>query len=163
MNHRMHDYQLLGQNIFEAAELDPRTFDRQLDALRRSTGGDIAAGDTFVVAMRQILEDLSRNAVAGRGLPGWKAWFPNGFEAIKLAGGKTVIGIRPKKLAELLERKRILGNDWLPRNPREAGGALLRTSPIFADIGVKLSKREPSASNVFWEFLISKDYRADGQ
>lgn len=163
MNHRLHDYFLLGQRIFVAAGLDPNIFVRQLDALRRSGGAEIAAGDTFVVAMRAALEKLSHSAVAGVGLPGWKSWFPNGCAAVKLASGEVVIGIRPKKLVALLPPQPSWGSDWLPRNERDAGGALLRTSSIFVDIGVKLGKREPSSGNVFWEFYVSPDYRADGQ
>jgi hypothetical protein len=163
MNHRMHDYCLLGQRIFTVAGLDPDIFMRQLDELRRSTGAEIAAGDTFVIAVRAVLEKLSRNAVIGVGLPGWKSWFPDGCAAAKPDGGETVIGIRPKKLVELVGKERAVGIDWLPRNEREAGGALLRTSPIFADIGVKLGKREPSKGNVYWEFCLTPEYRADGQ
>lgn len=163
MNHRMHDYVLLGQRIFEAAGIDPKVFMNQLDALRRNSGAEIAAGDTFVVAMRATLEKLSKNAVSGVGLPGWKSWFPKGCAAVKLSDGEIVVGIRPKKLVELLPAQSHLGRDWLPRNAREAGGALLRTSPIFSDIGVKLSKREPSSGNVYWEFCVSPDYRADGE
>ena len=163
MNHRMHDYYLLGQRIFKATGFDPGIFVRQLDELRRNTGAEIAVGDTFVVAMREVLEEISRNAGLGVGLPGWKSWFPGGFAAVKLEDGGFVIGIRPKKLAELIGKKRIVGSDWLPRNEREAAGALLRTSTIFVDIGVQLGKREPSAGNAFWEFYLPPNYRPDGQ
>jgi hypothetical protein len=74
-----------------------------------------------------------------------------------------VIGIRPKKLTELVRAQPFMGGDWLPRNEREAGGALLRTIPIFSDIGVKVLKREPSKGNVYWEFNLTPRYRADGQ
>jgi hypothetical protein len=163
MDHRMHDYCLLGQRLFQAARLDPDIFTRQLDELRRSTGAEIAAGDTFVIAMRAVLEKLSKGAVAGDNLPGWKSWFPLGCAAVRADDGAMVIGIRPKKLTELVRAQPFMGGDWLPRNEREAGGALLRTIPIFSDIGVKVLKREPSKGNVYWEFNLTPRYRADGQ
>lgn len=163
MNHRMHDYCLLGQRIFKAVGANPDQFMRLFDELRRNNGTEIAAGDTFVVAMRAVLEKLSKDAVAGARLPGWKSWFPEGYAAVKLETDGMIIGIKPRKLVEQLRNQPFSCGNWLPRNEREAGGALLRTSPIFSDIGVKLCKREPSSGNVYWEFILTTDYTADGQ
>jgi hypothetical protein len=163
MDHRLHDFVRLGERVYEAAGLSSAQFVKRLDDLRRSTGADIAAGDTFVIAMRKTLERFAQSAEAGTTLPGWKSWFPAGHAAVKLGSGEVLIGIRPKTLVAQLQLHAPGSNDWLPRNEREAGGALLRAGPIFANIGVILSKREPSSGNAYWEFCLSNDYTADGQ
>lgn len=157
MEHRLHDFVVAGEKIFAAAGFPPEKFREQLDKVRKSAGAEIAAGDSFVVAMQTVLRNLARGAVPGEILPGYKAWFPSGVTAVCSAQGDYIVGIRPQTLVELIHRaprNPFDSTDWLPRNAREAGGAFLRTSTIFADVGVKVSKREPSSGNAYWEFVF---------
>lgn len=153
MNHRMHDFVQLGMRIFAAVGLAPEQFVGQFDELRRSTGADIAAGDAFVTALQAVIERLAQNAQRGESLPGWKTWFPTGSCAVLGEDGVAVIGVRPRKLVELLaSAPQGFGRDYLPRNEREAAGALLRTMPVLSAIGIQSAKREPSKGNAYWEF-----------
>lgn len=126
MGHRLHDYALVGQRIYAAAGVDPEKFMKQFDQLRRSTGAEIAAGDSFVVGARKVLADLARGAQAGDSLPGWKSWHPSGTVAVRRSGGGVVIGIRARAMVERLRHSGTAhrGEDWLPRNERELSGAL---------------------------------------
>lgn len=160
--HRLHDFCIAGQRIFAAAGLEPSKFMKLVDRMRASTGGEIAAGDTFVTTTREVLSKLVNSASMGSTLPGYKAWFPSGAVAVKV-DGRAVVGIKPTKFVELLKAGAVgYGErDWLPRNARELSGALLRATPIFSDIGIKVSKREPSEGNPYWEFVTTDKGAAD--
>ena len=160
MDHRLHDYCQLGRRILEAAELDPDEFVRQFDQLRRSTGAEIAAGDVFVARTLKLLDSLKRGAAVADKLPGWKSWFPTGAAAVRTSAGQIIVGIKPKHLIEHLRSQVSTYHsegDWLPKNEREAAGALLRTTPIFADLGVTTNKRALSARHSYWEFEFPDD------
>jgi hypothetical protein len=160
--HRLHDFCIAGQRIFALAGFEPSQFMNLVDRMRATTGAEIAAGDTFVTTTREVLTKLIQAASDGIALPGYKAWFKSGAKAVK-AGGQAVVGIKPTKFVELLNACSVgYGErDWLPRNARELSGALLRATPIFSDIGIKVSKREPSEGNPYWEFVTTDKGAAD--
>ena len=155
--HRLHDFCIAGQRIFSAAGLVPGNFMKEVDRMRASTGAEIAAGDTFVVAVRKMLNDLVKGCLPAEALPGWKMWFPKRVAAVRRADGHAVIGIRPREFVRHIRPNLNLDQQdvgWMPRNERDLSGAMLRTTPIFSDIGIKVAKREPSAGNVYWEFTF---------
>jgi len=79
------------------------------------------------------------------------------------AGGQAVVGIKPTKFVELLNAC-LVGygeRDWLPRNARQLSSALLRATPIFSDIDIKVCKREYSEGNPYWEFVTTDKGAAD--
>lgn len=161
-NHRLHDFVELGQRIFSASGISPDEFVRLMDNLRRESGTEIAQGDAFIVATCGVLRKAAAGPQAGEKLPGWNAWFPNGIVSIRLADGSVLIGIRAKYfVSQLLGASLTGGGDWLPKNERELSGALIRTTPIFSDIGIRVGKREPSKGHGYWEFYISADGVAD--
>lgn len=164
-NHRLHDFVKLGQQIFAGIGENPERFTGLMDEMRRANGAEIAEGDDFIIAVRKCLRGTITNAPTGVGLPGWKSWFSNQHTGCILVDGTAVVGIRPSALVNKLGPS-AYGRDWLPKNTRELSGALLRTSSIFSDIGIHITKREPSKGNVYWEFSLSKEAvnaLADGQ
>jgi hypothetical protein len=159
--HRLHDFVELGKKIFSAIGEEPDRFVKMMDDMRRETGAEIAAGDTFITAMQGLLRKIVKAAPTGASLPGWKAWFPSGYTAIRLDDGGAVVGLRAKYLVANLKAPLTTGADWLPRNERELAGALLRTMPIFSDIGIGVGRREPSKGHTYWEFSLSPGAVAD--
>lgn len=160
--HRLHDFCIAGQRIFAAAGLKPSQFMDLMNRMRASTGAEIAAGDSFVTAVRKVLDELATRATDGEALPGWKTWFPTGYAAVRRTDGHVVIGVRPKGLFALLRGQiaPINTDGWMPRNEREMGNALLRSTPILSDVSVNVTKREPSSGNAYWEFTL-RDVQAD--
>lgn len=154
--HRLHDFCISGQRIFAAAGLKPSQFMDLMNRMRASTGAEIAAGDSFVTAVRKVLDELAKRCTGGEVLPGWKTWFREGCAAVRRADGYVVLGVRPRGLFSLIRSQiaPINTDGWMPRNERDVGGALLRSTPIFADIGIRVAKREPSAGNAYWEFTL---------
>jgi len=147
--------------ISVAAGLEPDLFVtdlfvKQFDALRKASGAEIAAGDSFVLATKKVLAVASKLAADGDCLPGYHSWFAAGTAAVRTGHG-VVVGVRPKVLVEKLKLYPTPGADWLPRNEREAAGALLRATPILRDIGIDVYKRQPSVGNVYWEFTFSSE------
>ena len=160
-SHRLHDFMELGKKIFAGIGEDPERFVRMMDDMRRETGAEIAAGDTFIVAVRGMLRTIVKAAPGGVALPGWKSWFKSGNSSARLEDGSVVIGVRAKYLVENLKSPLTAGTDWLPRNERELAGALLRTMPVFADIGISVGRREPSKGHTYWEFSLTPSAVAD--
>lgn len=162
--HRLHDFCIAGQRVFAAAKLEPSQFMDLMNRMRASTGAEIASGDSFVTTVRKALDELATQATDGEALPGWKTWFPTGYAAIRRADGHIIIGVRPKGLFSLLRGTiaPINTDGWMPGNERQMGDALLRSTPIFSDVGIKVSKREPSSGNVFWEFTFCDGHSGTG-
>lgn len=154
--HRLHDFCIAGQRIFAAAGLKPSQFMDLMNRMRASTGAEIAAGDSFVTAVRKVLDELATRSTDGEALPGWKTWFPTGYARVRRADGYVVIGVRPKGLFSLLRGQiaPINTDGWMPRNEREMGNALLRSTPILSDVSINVTKREPSSGNAYWEFTL---------
>lgn len=154
--HRLHDFCIAGQRIFAAAGLKSSQFMDWMNRMRASTGAEIAAGDSFVTSVRKALAELATRATDGEALPGWKTWFPTGYAAVRRAGGHVVIGVRPKGLFSLLRGQiaPINTDGWMPRNERDMGNALLRSTPILSDVSINVTKREPSSGNAYWEFTL---------
>lgn len=156
-NHRLYDFVALGEAICQAAEVESGTFIKQMNELRASTGAEIASGDEFIIATRKTLGTLVGKAIPGETLPGYKSWFSDGAVAVRQASGRVIVGIRGKALFDLSARSYPVGSirgDWVPRSEREVSGALLRTTPIFSDIGIQVVKREPSKGHPYWEFVL---------
>lgn len=156
-NHRLHDFVELGKKLFKAIGESPEKFVAMMDEMRRSTGAEIAAGDDFIVALRGLLRRIAKDAPVGEVLPGWQAWHRTGFVAIRRSDGTVTIGARARWLVENLRNRLGSGGDWLPRNERELAGALVRTMPLLADIGIRIVKREPSKNHPYWEFVFETD------
>lgn len=158
-NHRMLDLLLLGEDTCALVGATAGTFIRAMDDLRASAGAELAAGDDFITATRRVLEEVSRNAQRGEALPGYKRWFDGGTVAVRLGDDSVLVGIRPRTLFSLSQRYYPIGlrDSWTPRNEREVTGALLRTTPVFGDIGIAVEKREPSRGNAYWEFHLPPD------
>lgn len=151
---RLHDFCIAGQRVFAAAGIEPGKFMKFVDRMRASTGAEIASGDTFIIVLLEVLRGLSVKSTTGEQLPGWKSWFPNKMASVIGANGECLAGIRPKHLVNLVQAKPTLGfdRDRLPKNERELSGALHRVTPTLTDIGIRVSKREPSTGNSYWEF-----------
>lgn len=160
--HRLHDFCIAGQRVFAAAGLEPSQFMDLMNRMRASTGAEIASGDSFVTTVRKALDELATHAKDGEALPGWKTWFPTGYAAVRRADGHVVIGVRPKGLFSLIRGAIApLNTDgWMPGNERQMGDALLRSTPIFSDVSINVTKREPSSGNAYWEFTL-RDGQAD--
>jgi hypothetical protein len=156
-SHRLHDFVELGQRIFSAAGLEPSQFGGLMDAMRREQGAEIAAGDSFITTAKLTLRAMLKSAPGSDALPGYKSWFQAGHAAVRLEAGGAIVGVRPRNLVGRLAASPTTGGDWLPRNERELSGALLRTTPIFSDIGIAVGRREPSKGNTFWEFRFSPE------
>jgi hypothetical protein len=153
-SHRLHDFMELGQQIFAGIGEDPARFVGLMDEMRRASGAEIAAGDDFIVAVQKVLHGMVTKVPAGDALPGYKSWFPDGYVGCRHSAGGAIVGIRPRALVEKLGPAQY-GRDWLPKNERDLKGALLRTGPIWGDIGVHISQKVPSKGNVYWEFRLS--------
>ena len=154
--HRLHDFCIAGQRVFAAAGLEPSQFMDLMNRMRASTGAEIASGDSFVTTVRKALDELATHAKDGETLPGWKTWFPTGYAAVRRADGHVVIGVRPKGLFALIRGAiaPINTDGWMPGNERQMGDALLRSTPIFSDVSINVTKREPSSGNSYWEFTL---------
>lgn len=153
--HRLHDFCIAGQRIYAAAGLKPSAFMDSVDEMRASIGAEIAAGDEFVTAIRKTLEELAQQPGGSGEIPGWKKWFPAGYWVGRQEDGRTVVVIRPKKLFSMIRNQILVGTGgWMPRNERDMGNALVRSTPIFSDVGIRAAKREPSAGNAYWEFIL---------
>jgi hypothetical protein len=162
-SHRLHDFVELGKTIFAAIGEEPDRFVKMMDDMRRTTGSEIAAGDTFITATRTLLAKLLKGAPKGRALPGWNSWFSKDCAAVLIEDGSAVVGIRGRYIVANLKAPLTNGIDWMPKNDRDLNGALLRTMPIFADIGIEVVKREPSKGHPYWEFCLTKPAIALGE
>jgi hypothetical protein len=154
--HRLHDFCIAGQRIYAAADLKPSEFMDGVDKMRASIGAEIAAGDEFVKTVRKTLNEFVKSAANGGEIPGWKKWFPAGHWVGQLADGRVIVTVRPKYFFTAIRSHVTLINTdgWMPRNEREMGNALVRSTPIFSDIGIRVTKREPSEGNAYWEFTF---------
>jgi energy-coupling factor transporter ATP-binding protein EcfA2 len=157
--HRLHDFCIAGQRVFAEAGVPPEQFMQYVDEMRASAGAEMAAGDSFVIALRKVLRDCIRGAKPGAHLPGWKKWFPQQVTSVIDEEKMCTTGIRPQRLLELMSAKRMYNasDEWLPKSTRELNGALLRVTPILNDIGIKARKCEPSSGNAYWEFVYPAD------
>lgn len=154
-NHRLHDFVELGKTIFAAIGEEPERFVRMMDAMRRESGAEIAAGDTFITAMQGLLRKIVKGLPTGTALPGYKSWFPTGHTAIQLEDGSIEVGIKARYLVDNLKAPLTAGTDWLPKSERALAGALLRTMPIFSDIGIAIARKQPSKGNTYWGFRLT--------
>lgn len=159
--HRLHDFVELGKAIFAGIGEDPQRFVGLMDEMRRQTGTEIAEGDDFIIAVRKALRGLLDGATAGDKLPGWNSWFSVGFVAVSTGDGGAIVGIKPTALVLRLVQPIGIGGgagaDWLPKNPRDLAGALLRTAPLWIDLGIRVEKRKPSKDHTYWEFQLSTE------
>lgn len=157
MDHRLHDFALLGRAIYAAAGRGDERFDREFDRMRKAAGADLAAGDGFITALCNLLGEYARRAKPGQNLPGYKTWFPNRWAAVRPQETEAVIAMRPSFLVDQLQNRIGFNIDWRPKNERELAGALLRAAPVLADIGIRVEKRQPSAGHSYWEFSTTSE------
>ena len=155
IKHRLYDFCLSGQRIFHAANINPSEFMTLVDRMRSETGAEIMESDQFAVSVRKIIDEQAALSTGGEKIPGYKSWWNNGFVSVERDDGTILVACRPKQM--LAKMRPIIGSSrgWLPDNPRALSSALLRITPVFADVGIKVEKKSASQDKPYWLFSWS--------
>lgn len=155
--HRLAEFVTLGTRICVESGLGLGEFVEAMDSMRSDTGEDLAAGDAFTTAIREEVEKQTAGAVAVDRLPGWRSWWGVGFYAAEY-DGQSVFLARAKWIFEEVIRRRHGLTDaraWLPKNAHEVDGALMRATPTFEAVGVRLEKISGSDGHPYWRFTCA--------
>tara|TARA_B100000780_G_scaffold261603_1_gene214135 strand:- start:998 stop:2680 length:1683 start_codon:yes stop_codon:yes gene_type:complete len=152
VNHRLYEFCFAGQRVCAAGGLEPSHFVDLVDRMRASTGADIAAGDPFVTAVRDILNKKAETAITGDKLPGYRTWWQDGWASVSVIDGTVICAFRSKALLERFTDTWGASSGWRPKNTRQLDHALLRATPIFNDIRINVTKLSAGDGRPYWEF-----------